>query len=94
MGSFCLSEPDAGSDAFGLKTTAKKDSNGDYILNGSKVKEMNDECEYEVYTPMQSLLICRLSQSQRVTESDPRPDLPVLKKLWICFRWFGSTRLG
>lgn len=37
VGSFCLSEPAAGSDAFGLQTTAKKDSNGDYILNGSKM---------------------------------------------------------
>ncbi|KAI9634718.1 putative acyl-CoA oxidase [Dioszegia hungarica] len=36
VGSFCLSEPNAGSDAFGLQTTAKKDSDGGYILNGSK----------------------------------------------------------
>ena len=35
VGSFCLSEPGSGSDAFALKTSAKKD--GDfYILNGSK----------------------------------------------------------
>lgn len=36
VGSFCLSEVAAGSDAFALQTTAKKDSNGDYILNGTK----------------------------------------------------------
>ncbi|KAI1278051.1 Short/branched chain specific acyl-CoA dehydrogenase, mitochondrial [Halotydeus destructor] len=35
VGSFCLSEPDSGSDAFALRTTAVKDGN-DYILNGSK----------------------------------------------------------
>lgn len=35
VGSFCLSEPSSGSDAFALKTTAKQD--GDYyILNGTK----------------------------------------------------------
>jgi len=34
-GSFALSEPSAGSDAFSLKTTAKKDGNY-YVLNGTK----------------------------------------------------------
>ncbi|ODO00215.1 hypothetical protein I350_06841 [Cryptococcus amylolentus CBS 6273] len=38
VGSFCLSEANAGSDAFGLQTTAKLDSSGDfYVLNGSKM---------------------------------------------------------
>lgn len=35
VGSFALSEPSAGSDAFGLKTTAKKDGSN-YIINGTK----------------------------------------------------------
>jgi hypothetical protein len=36
LGSFCLSEPVSGSDAFALQTRAKKD--GDYwIINGSKM---------------------------------------------------------
>lgn len=36
MGSFCLSEPGSGSDAFSLKTRAEK--KGDYyIINGSKM---------------------------------------------------------
>ena len=36
MGSFCLSEPESGSDAFALKTTAAK--KGDfYVLNGNKM---------------------------------------------------------
>ncbi|CAL8077491.1 unnamed protein product [Orchesella dallaii] len=36
VGSFCLSEPQSGSDAFSLKTRAVKDGN-DYIINGSKI---------------------------------------------------------
>lgn len=35
LASYCLTEPDSGSDAASLKTTAKK-SGDDYILNGSK----------------------------------------------------------
>lgn len=34
--SFCLTEPDSGSDAAGMKTRAKKQSDGSWILNGSK----------------------------------------------------------
>lgn len=37
LGSFALSEPASGSDAFALKTTAKKTADGDYIINGSKM---------------------------------------------------------
>ncbi|KWU47499.1 acyl-CoA dehydrogenase NM domain-like protein [Rhodotorula sp. JG-1b] len=38
LGSFCLSEPASGSDAFALKTTAKKSEDGSYYtLNGSKM---------------------------------------------------------
>jgi len=37
LGSFCLSEPASGSDAFAMKTSCKKDSNGDWIINGSKM---------------------------------------------------------
>ncbi len=35
IGSFCLTEPDAGSDAAALRTTARR-SGGDYVLNGTK----------------------------------------------------------
>lgn len=41
-GSFALSEPSAGSDAFSLKTTAKKDGNH-YILNGNKMWISNSD---------------------------------------------------
>ena len=42
VGSFCLSEADSGSDAFALKTTAKK--SGDvFILNGTKLWITNAE---------------------------------------------------
>jgi acyl-CoA dehydrogenase family protein 9 len=36
IAAFCLTEPDAGSDAAAIKTTAKKDGN-DWVLNGSKI---------------------------------------------------------
>ncbi|SCZ88273.1 BZ3500_MvSof-1268-A1-R1_Chr2-1g04301 [Microbotryum saponariae] len=37
LGSFCLSEPNSGSDAFALKTTATKSADGShYVINGSK----------------------------------------------------------
>lgn len=37
LGSFALSEPASGSDAFAMKSTAKKTADGDYIINGSKM---------------------------------------------------------
>ncbi|EIN10163.1 mitochondrial acyl-CoA dehydrogenase [Punctularia strigosozonata HHB-11173 SS5] len=36
LGSFCLSEPASGSDAFALQTRAKKDGS-DWVINGSKM---------------------------------------------------------
>ncbi len=35
IGSFCLSEPESGSDAFAMKTQAVPDGD-DFIINGSK----------------------------------------------------------
>ena len=34
--SYCLTEPDSGSDSKSMKTSARKDGN-DYVLNGSKM---------------------------------------------------------
>jgi short/branched chain acyl-CoA dehydrogenase len=36
VGSFCLSEPNSGSDAFAMKSEAKKDGS-DYVITGSKM---------------------------------------------------------
>jgi acyl-CoA dehydrogenase len=36
IGSFCLTEPDVGSDAGSLKTTARRDGNDAYVINGTK----------------------------------------------------------
>ncbi|KZP07257.1 mitochondrial acyl-CoA dehydrogenase [Athelia psychrophila] len=47
LGSFCLSEPASGSDAFALQTRAKKDGDH-YIINGSKMWITN-AYEAEVY---------------------------------------------
>lgn len=41
-GSFALTEPTSGSDAFGLKTTAKKDGNH-YVINGTKMWISNSD---------------------------------------------------
>lgn len=42
VGSFCLTEPDAGSDAFSLKTVATKDGGG-YTINGTKMWISNSD---------------------------------------------------
>lgn len=42
MSSFCLSEPSSGSDAFALKTTAKKDGDH-YYINGTKMWISNSD---------------------------------------------------
>jgi acyl-CoA dehydrogenase len=36
IGSFCLTEPDAGSDAGSLKTSARRDGNDAFVINGTK----------------------------------------------------------
>jgi len=36
MASYALTEPGSGSDAAALRTTAKKDGNSHYVLNGTK----------------------------------------------------------
>jgi acyl-CoA dehydrogenase len=36
VGSFCLTEPEAGSDAGSLKTTARREGNDTFIINGTK----------------------------------------------------------
>ncbi|KZC05997.1 PREDICTED: short/branched chain specific acyl-CoA dehydrogenase, mitochondrial [Dufourea novaeangliae] len=41
-GSFCLTEPGSGSDAFSLKTEAKKDGT-DYVINGTKMWISNSD---------------------------------------------------
>lgn len=43
VGSFCLSEPGSGSDAFALATRAERKADGSYVLNGSKAWITNAE---------------------------------------------------
>ena len=46
---FCLTEPNAGSDAAGLRSRAKKQADGSYIINGSKAWITNSAiCDYYV----------------------------------------------
>jgi isovaleryl-CoA dehydrogenase len=37
IGAMAMSEPDAGTDVLGLSTTAEKNENGDWVLNGRKM---------------------------------------------------------
>lgn len=37
VGGMAITEPGAGSDAAGITTTARKDGNGDFVLNGTKI---------------------------------------------------------
>ena len=48
IGAFGLTEPNAGTDASGQQTTAVKNENGDYVLNGSKCFITNGK-EADVY---------------------------------------------
>ncbi|EGG04035.1 uncharacterized protein MELLADRAFT_49293 [Melampsora larici-populina 98AG31] len=51
---FCLSEPSSGSDAFALKTKVTKDSNGNYVVNGSKMWITNSK-EAEIFVVFANL---------------------------------------
>jgi hypothetical protein len=63
LGSFCLSEPASGSDAFALQTRAKKDGDN-WIINGSKMWITNSY-EAEVFLIFANVCIssCCLSHS-------------------------------
>lgn len=54
VGCFCLSEPASGSDAFAMASRATKDSNGDYIINGSKMWITNSK-EAEIFVVFANL---------------------------------------
>ena len=57
VGAWAISEPNSGSDAFGqMKTLAKRDGNGDYIINGSKTWITNGPYADTI------VLICKLDE--------------------------------
>ncbi|MBG31683.1 MULTISPECIES: acyl-CoA dehydrogenase family protein [Alcanivorax] len=57
VGAWAISEPNAGSDAFGqMKTLAKRDGNGGYIINGSKTWITNGPYADTI------ILICKLDE--------------------------------
>lgn len=61
IGSFCLSEPTSGSDAFALQTRAKKD--GEYwFINGSKMWITNSH-EAEIFLIFANVRSCVISRS-------------------------------
>ncbi|MDX1804427.1 MAG: acyl-CoA dehydrogenase family protein, partial [Alcanivorax sp.] len=57
VGAWAISEPNAGSDAFGqMKTLARRDGNGGYIINGSKTWITNGPFADTI------ILICKLDE--------------------------------
>ena len=57
VGAWAISEPNAGSDAFGqMKTLARRDGNGGYIINGSKTWITNGPYADTI------ILICKLDE--------------------------------
>ena len=56
--SYCLTEPDSGSDAIAMKTTAKDNGKGEYVLNGSKAF-ISGAGESDIY-----LVMCRTDKNE------------------------------
>lgn len=56
--SYCLTEPDSGSDAIAMKTTAKDNGNGEFVMNGSKAF-ISGAGESDIY-----LIMCRTDKDE------------------------------
>jgi len=67
LAAFGLTEPNAGSDTAAIETTAKIDSNGDYLLNGTKTF-ITSGASADYYIVMARLLD-NIEQSEKVAET-------------------------
>jgi len=56
VGAMAMSEPDYGTDVLGMRTTAQRDANGDWILNGQKMWITNG-CQDDDGTPADVVLV-------------------------------------
>lgn len=76
IGGMCMSEPNAGTDVLGMKTTAKLSSNGNWILNGQKMWITNGTIDGEttgdVYLVYAKTGEKRTDISQFIVEKDTK----------------------
>jgi acyl-CoA dehydrogenase family protein 9 len=81
LAAYALTEPDIGSDAQNIKTTAAKQSDGSWTLNGRKIWIGNGHRAGVIATFAQTRVERRGEMVQRPTAFIIRPDLPGFKVL-------------
>jgi alkylation response protein AidB-like acyl-CoA dehydrogenase len=75
LAAFGLTEPNAGSDTAAIETTAKIDSNGDYLLNGTKTF-ITSGASADYYIVMARLLDSAEQSASPSTEKPPASEKP------------------
>lgn len=76
MASFALTEPEAGSDAAGIKSRAERQADGSWILNGSKIWIGNGSFSEIIVAFAQTAVERKGKTEDRVTAFILRPDMP------------------
>lgn len=76
MASFALTEPEAGSDAAGIKSRAVRQDDGSWILNGSKIWIGNGSFSEIIVAFAQTAVERKGKVEDRVTAFILRPDMP------------------
>lgn len=76
MASFALTEPEAGSDAAGIKSRAVRQDDGSWLLNGSKIWIGNGSFSEIIVAFAQTAVEREGKMTDRVTAFILRPDMP------------------